>query len=325
MKTIQNNQKDAIKEAVGLVGLGLMGRGMGLSLLRARHELTVLAHRRRDVVEELTALGAREAVTAGGLAAMCRVVVLCLPSVDATESVLFGPGGIAETAAPGFLIIECSTLMPANAQDFRSRLAGRGIGFVDAPVTRGPAEALAGRLNALVGGETGEVERAAQVLAAFCERVFRFGVSGNGYAAKLVNNFLAFTHLVVISEAMAMARGAGLDMTLLLDAIGCSGGQSRSLASLGPWLIDGSPTLSIVTLATAFKDVDYYRRFAKSLSPHGATADHVFDQLAEAMQSGLGDRLTPEYVRHVAARAGVLLPANQTQKPAIVAIKEMFP
>ena len=75
---------------VGLIGLGLMGRGLGLSLLRASHALTVLAHRQRSVVDELVVAGAREAANAAKLAETVDTVLLCLPSTEADDAVLFG-------------------------------------------------------------------------------------------------------------------------------------------------------------------------------------------------------------------------------------------
>lgn len=296
---------------VGLIGLGLMGRGMGLSLLRAGHRLQVVANRRREVAEELCAQGAAEAATPKALAAHCDAVVLCLPSVAATESVLFGADGLVHGARGGLLVLECSTLLPEAGREFAARLCRAGIGFVDAPVTRGPAEAVAGRLNALVGGEAADVERAKAVLASFCERVFTFGPVGAGYAAKLVNNFLAFSQLAVAAEAMSTAARAQLDLATLLEAIQASGGQSRVLDGLAPWLVDGSPTRSRVTLDTAHKDVDYYRRLATSLGTRGPLADEVLQQLARGVAQGLGSEFTPEYVRQVAASLGARLPAQR--------------
>ncbi len=291
---------DAPAHRTGLVGLGLMGRGMGFSLLRAGHTLGLVAHRRRETADDLLAAGAWEATHPRQLAAGCDAVILCLPSIAATEAVLFGPLGIVAGARPGLLVIECSTLLPEAGRDFAARLADHHIAFVDAPVTRGPTEALAGRLNALVGGESQAVERACAVLAAFCERSFRFGASGQGYAAKLVNNFLAFSNLVAVAEAMNTARAAGLDFTQLLAAVQVSGGQNRVLDGLGPWLTDTGPSRSKVTVLTAHKDVDYYRRLADSLHTLGPLAQQVEASLSQALADGLADRLTPAYIGHVA-------------------------
>ena len=286
----------------GLVGLGLMGRGLGLSLQRAGHALTVLAHRQRAVADELVAAGANEAPQAAALAAAVDTVVLCLPSEEAVNAVLFGPQGLCSGARAGLLVIECSTLRPDVGQRLARRLAEAGVHFVDAPVTRGPNEAVQGRLNALVGGAPAAVERAQPVLRAFCEQVFCFGAAGQGYAAKLVSNFLAFSNLVAVAEAMHTARQAGLDLPQLLAAIQVSGGQNRVLDGLAPLLAGTGPSRSRVTLDTAHKDVQYYLQVARGLGSAGPMAQQVAEQLAHALAAGLGPHFTPDYLNHVAGR-----------------------
>lgn len=285
---------------VGLVGLGLMGRGIGVSVLRAGHGLGVVAHRRREVATELIALGAWEAPDPAALAARCDAIVCCLPSIDAATQVLTGPRGVAAAGAKGLLVIESSTLTPAAAVELEARLAADGIDFVDAPVTRGPNEALAGRLAALVGGRPGAVDRAEPILRAYCEKVFRFGTAGCGYSAKLINNFLAFTSLAAVAEAMATARGAGLDLPLLLQAIATSGGQSRVLDGLAPVIAGTGASRSRVTIETAHKDVDYYARFARAAGTAGPMAERVVERLRVALDAGWGERFTPEYLDFVA-------------------------
>ncbi len=293
---------------VGLIGAGLMGRGMGLRLLQHGHRLGVVAHRQRETIEELNALGAREFASPSALAADCHAIVLCLPSVEAVQQVLFGDGGIVSQAQPGLLVIDCSTLPPEATQRFHAQLQAHGIALVDAPVTRGPVEAVQGRLHALVGGDAADVARATPILQAFCESIFRFGGPGTGHAAKMVNNFLAFSHFVAASEAMASASRAGLDLATLLQAIQVSGGQSRVLDGLTPWLAAGDAPRSRVTLQTAHKDARYYTQWARAMDTCGPLAEQVVDSLAQGLVAGLGPQLTPHYLRWVAQNHGSQLP-----------------
>lgn len=285
---------------------------MGHSLLRAGHTLGILAHRRREVADELVAGGAWEARSPSDLAAACDAVVVCVPSVEASRACLVGANGVLAGGRSGLLVIECSTLMPAVAEDLADRLKPAHIDFVDAPVTRGPREAMEGRLNALAGGDPVAVERAQAVLGAFCERCFRMGGVGSGYAAKLVNNYLAFSNLVAIAEAMTTAVRAGLPLATLLDAIGLSGGQNRVLDGLAPWLVAGTETRSRVTIATAQKDVRYFHEFASTLGTAGDASAQVLRALTQAVERGLGDSFTPAYLAEVASRCGVEL-AQQGQ------------
>jgi len=294
---------------VGLIGLGLMGRGIGHSLLRRGHALSVLAHRRREVADELVAAGAREAGSACDLAQGCDVVVLCVSSAAASEQCLFGPRGVTDSGRRGLLVIESSTLTPSAAADFSMRLKPHGIDWVDAPVTRGPREAMEGRLNALVGGDAQAVQRALPVLSAFCERSFVLGDTGSGYAAKLVSNFIAFSNLVAVAEGMATAVQAGLNLPTLLEVMAVSGSQNRVLDGLTPWLCGAAGPRSLATLATACKDVTYYAEFASSLGTQGAHADAVQQALQGAVDAGKADEFTPAYLQWVATRLGVDLDA----------------
>lgn len=295
---------------IGLIGIGMMGRGIGHSLLRAGRSLSILANKRREAAEELVALGATEAASAADMAPEAEAIILCLPSEAAVRGVLFGPSGLAATARPGLLVLECSTLTPAVGRDFSERLARIGVSFVDAPVTGGPTEAMQGRLNALVGGD-GAPQAAEAILAAFCKQTFRFAGAGNGYGAKLISNFLAFNNLVAIAEAMTTAHRAGMDLDTLLAAIEGGGGQNRCLTGLGPWLSGRGESRSRVKLETAAKDVGYYCLLAQELGTLGPVAEQVRGRLQQGVAEGLGGELTPQYISHVAAAAGVRLPVSR--------------
>lgn len=296
---------------VGLIGLGLMGRGMGLSLLRAGFALTVLPHRQRAVADELIAAGAREVASPREVASASDVVVLCLPGQEAVNEVLLGRDALVAGARPGLHVLECSTLTPDAGVRLHGAASAHGVRLVDAPLTGGPREAMAARLHALVGGESdADADFVSPVLAAFCQRQHRFAGVGQGYAAKLVNNLLAFAHLTAVAEAMTVAAKAGLDIETLTGAIECSGGQSRCLSGLAPWLSGRGESRSIVTLRTAAKDVGYFCQFAGALGALGPVASQVNSRLADALAEGLGDALTPRYVQLVAAREGVTLPGN---------------
>ncbi len=306
------NLAQAGPRAVGLIGLGLMGRGMGLCLLRAGFSVTVLAHRQRAVVDDLVAAGAREACSPREVASLSDVVVLCLPDQDAVNAVLLGRDSLVHGARAGLHVIECSTLTPDAGQRLHRAAKDHGVCLVDAPLTGGPREAVEARLHALVGGETdADADAVSPVLAAFCQRQHRFPGVGQGYAAKLVNNLLAFANLTAVAEAMTTAAKAGLDIGTLAGAIECSGGQSRCLNGLAPWLSGQGESRSIVTVRTAAKDVNYFCQFAGALGTLGPIASQVSSSLADALAEGLGDALTPRYVQRIAAREGVVLPVGR--------------
>jgi len=103
------------------------------------------------------------------------VVLVCVSDTSDVEAVLFGPDGVAAGAAPGTLVIDCSTIDPGATRGFAARLAERAIGLVDAPVTGGSEGARNATLALLVGGDTADVERARPVLAAIGRTITHFG------------------------------------------------------------------------------------------------------------------------------------------------------
>ncbi|RJF98646.1 NAD(P)-dependent oxidoreductase [Noviherbaspirillum saxi] len=289
---------------VGLIGAGLMGRGMGHRLIAAGHSLGVVAHHKREVIDELVAAGAREFATPAALARESDAVITCLPGTAAVEAVLFDADGAAG-AARGLLVIDCSTSLPDASRDFAKRLQQQGHAFVDAPVTGGPAEAMNGQLLGLVGGEPETIERARPLLTAFCESLQVFGGIGCGHAAKLINNGLGFGILGVVSEVIATALQQRLDMPALLAMIARSGGQNRVLQGLTPWLLEGDASRPQVTVATAFKDVDYYLQLARGAGTAGPVFETVLAELRRAIDDGHGPRMLPAYPASIAARAGI--------------------
>lgn len=287
---------------IGLIGVGLMGRGMGLRLLRDGHVLRVLAHVNRETVDELVAAGAVESATAAEIAADSDAIVLCLPNAVVVEEVLFGPTGIAGGAARGLLVLDCSTSVPVRSREFSRRLDTLGIAFVDAPVTGGPTEAATGKLVGLVGGSDSDIERARAILDAFCATIHVFGAVGTGHAAKLVNNGMGFGILAVVAEVLATAIRQGLHLPTLLEMIDHSGGQNRILQGLTPWLLTGDESFPKVTIATAAKDIDYFVQVAQSVDTDGPVLAQVHNEFRRAIESGIGDRMLPAYAAAVVAR-----------------------
>lgn len=204
---------------LGWIGLGAMGTPMALRLLAAGHELHVwgrTAARLQPVVER----GARAAASAAELAATCETVLLCVTDTDAVEAVAFGPGGLADGAAPGLLVVDHSTVDPARTRAIAERARhDHAIAWLDAPVSGGAQGARAGTLSIFAGGAAEDVERARPVLAAYGARISHLGPSGAGQAAKSCNQAIFGATIAAWSEVLAYARAIGLDTQQLVAAL----------------------------------------------------------------------------------------------------------
>jgi 3-hydroxyisobutyrate dehydrogenase len=217
-------------ERIGFVGLGTMGAAMAGHLARAGHPL-IIWNRTPGKAGELAKLGATEAPDPARLAAASDVVVVCVSDTADVESVLFGPGGVAQGIRPGALVIDCSTIAPGATRDFAVRLAGRGAAMVDAPVSGGSEGAQKATLTIFVGGAPADVERARPILARLGQTITHVGPIGSGQAVKAVNQVILAGTYLGVAEGIVLAIKAGLDVEQVVGALSGGAAQSWVLAN----------------------------------------------------------------------------------------------
>ena len=217
-------------EQIGVVGLGTMGGAMAANLVRAGFPVAAW-NRTAGRTGALDELGVTFAASPAALAAAVDVVLVCVSDTPDVEAVLFGADGVAAGAAPGALVIDCSTIDPAASRGFAARLAAQGIGFVDAPVTGGSEGARNATLAILVGGEPADVERARPILAAIGRTITHFGPVGAGQAAKAVNQVILAGTYLGVAEGLVLAMKSGLDPEQVVAALSTGAAQSWVLAN----------------------------------------------------------------------------------------------
>jgi 3-hydroxyisobutyrate dehydrogenase len=215
---------------IGFVGLGTMGAAMAGHLARAGHGLTVW-NRTPGRAADLIALGATEAPTPADVGRASDVVVVCVSDSPDVEAVLFGSSGIADGAAPGSLIIDCSTIAPSASRAFAERLAARGVSFVDAPVSGGSEGARTATLTIFVGGDAESVARARPILASLGRTITHVGPVGAGQAVKAVNQVILAGAYLGVAEGIVLAMKAGLDVEQVVEALSGGAAQSWVLAN----------------------------------------------------------------------------------------------
>ncbi|MGI9463353.1 MAG: NAD(P)-dependent oxidoreductase, partial [Aestuariivirgaceae bacterium] len=146
---------------IGFIGVGLMGHGMAANVLKAGHDVTVIAHRNRQPVEDLVARGASEVKNLAEMAGACSTIILCVTDAKVVQGVI---DDLFDHLAKDHLIIDTSTSDPAVTEKLAARLNAAGIAFADAPLTGGAQQAAEGVLGAIVGGTPEAFERAKPVL-----------------------------------------------------------------------------------------------------------------------------------------------------------------
>jgi 3-hydroxyisobutyrate dehydrogenase len=225
-----------MSERVGFVGLGIMGSGMAHNLLRAGFTLTV-HNRTATRAEPLAAAGATVVDSPAAVAAASDVVVVCVSDTPDVEAVVLGPGGVAEGARPGSLVVDASTIAPAATRAVAAALAEQEVAFVDAPVSGGSEGAQRGTLSVMVGGASADVARARPVLEAVGRTITHVGPVGAGQTCKLVNQVLVVVNMLAVSEALLLAAAGGLDPATAIEAVQGGAGGSWMLSNRGPQVV----------------------------------------------------------------------------------------
>ena len=218
-----------MSEPVGFIGLGNMGGALARTLLARRVELVV-----HDAAgPDRTPPGARWAARAGEVAARSEVIVLSLPDGAASQEV--AEELVAEHDGRVRTVVDTSTIGIGVAEEVARHLGQRGIGYVDAPVSGGPAGAATRSLALMYAGSDEACAVAEPVLAALSDRRHRVGTApGRAQALKLANNFLSATALAATSEAIAFGLRAGLELTTMLDVLNASSGRNSATADKFP-------------------------------------------------------------------------------------------
>jgi 3-hydroxyisobutyrate dehydrogenase len=245
---------------VSVIGLGQMGLGMATAL--AGKGFAVVGF---DVagVSQRKAAAAGITVKASLAEALgnADAVILSLPLAAHVLEVVEGPGGVLAAAAKGTIIIDTSTSEASVSRKLAEACATRGIGFLDAPVSGGPAGAKAGTLTMMIGGDAAHVAAAQTVLDAIAARVIHVGASGAGNVAKLVNNLLVAVNLLTVSEAMRLSEAAGVPTADVLKVVNAASGRSAVSEVNYPRWIQSGTFDSGFTMGLMRKDV----RLAKAL------------------------------------------------------------
>jgi L-threonate 2-dehydrogenase len=254
-----------VPDAVGVVGLGLMGSALSARLIGAG--LRVLGHdiepRRRA---EHAARGGVVCGSAAEVAEGADVVITSLPSTDALVTVLDGEAGLRAGARPGLVVVETSTLAPEAKRSAHDRAQAWGATLLDCPVSGTAQQARDGDLVAYLSGDDAAKGTVLPVLAACTRAQHDLGAFGRGTAVKLVANLLVAVHNAAAAEALLLAQRAGLDLEQVLAAVGDGAGASRMLAVRGPLMVAGRYAEPTATVATTQKDNALIAAFAASVA-----------------------------------------------------------
>jgi 3-hydroxyisobutyrate dehydrogenase-like beta-hydroxyacid dehydrogenase len=291
---------------VGFIGLGIMGSRMAANLAGAGFDLVVWNRTASKAREWAAQHGAAVGESPSDVAARSDIMITMVVDGDQVESVLLGDEGVADIAHEELLCVDMSTIGPRAARRIAERLAERGIGFMDAPVTGSSPKAEDGTLTIMAGGSQQAFERARPVFEAMGELIVHVGDVGQGQLVKVINNAVAAANATVVAEALLAGKLAGADLDALVTVMRAGSGASAMLElKAGPMRAHDWSTL--FKLEHMLKDLRLCLEEAKAVGARMELVEDTAAQLAAAERQGLGERDFAAVLEVVEERSGARL------------------
>ena len=224
---------------VGMLGLGKMGAPMARHLVAKGYNVS--GYDPVDAAREhAAALGVTLCRSPRDVAEAAELVIVVVGFDHEVEAVMYGPRGVMEAARPGLLVAIGSTVAPRFAKRLVERASERGVTVVDAPLARGEAAAVAGKLLVFGGGDEAAFAACRPVFSAFASDVFHLGPAGAGQVGKMVNNLILWACTSANDEGLRLGEALGVDAEKLRAALHHSSAQNwamdqRAELSGMPW------------------------------------------------------------------------------------------
>jgi len=275
-------------QVIGFIGLGIMGRPMARNLLKAGYPLVVHS-RSRAPVDEIAKAGAKVGTSPRDVAAQCDVLITMLPNSPDVEQVVLGRDGVIEGARPGLVLLDMSTISPLISQKVGAALAAKSVQMLDAPVSGGERGAIDGVLSIMVGGDKAVFDKALPIFQAMGKTITHLGPLGAGGFTKLANQIIVAVNLTALGEALTLAKKAGLDRELTLQALAGGLAGSKCLDQKKPNYVAGTYNPGF-KIDLHYKDLGLIMESARALGvplPATAVVQELFSALRVKGRGGL--------------------------------------
>jgi 3-hydroxyisobutyrate dehydrogenase len=277
----------ATKKSVGVIGLGRMGNPVARRLVQSRKfEVLVwdtLPASRKPFEKKA---GVRMAPPAE-IARECAVVFFVVPSSKEIAACFDGKDGILANARKGLVICDLTSSDPAETRKLARRAARRGIGYLDAAMSGGPAGILAGTLTLMVGGDAAVLKKVRPYCAPFASNVFPLGAIGSGQAMKLIHNMVLHTIFLATCEGARMTERMGMKVKDMIDIFNVSTAFSYASRHRFPNNILNGSWNAQARIYNPWKDVGLAVRLARECGADVAFGEHTLQFLEKAVRRGM--------------------------------------
>ena len=305
---------------VGFIGLGMMGAGMASNIQKGGFQLVVHDLTRQAASKHLND-GAIWADSPKAVAEQCEIVFTSLPTPADVRHVGTGENGLIEGFQKGSVWLDLSTNAVDVVRDLNAIFAEKGVDFLDAPVSGGPAGANSGKLAVWIGGDKAAYDKYKAVLDAFSDQNRYIGPIGAGTIAKLVHNSASAAVNVVLSEVFTMGVKAGVEPLQLFEAIRQgAAGRVRLFDRLQKQFLTGVYDPPDFALRLLHKDVSLACQLGREVSVPMRLTNLAHQELTEALNRGWGQRDSRVGALLQQERAGI--PPIQVSPDRIKAVME---
>lgn len=277
-----------MRDNVAILGLGTMGSGMAVNLLKTGFSVTVY-NRTVAKAKPLTDAGARLGSTPAEAVKNGSVIISMLADDTASREVWLGKDGALAATREGAILIESSTVSPQWIAEFAKLADQHGADLLDAPVTGSRTQAEAGQLSFLVGGKDASLSAATPVLKAMSKEITHLGPVGSGAKMKLINNFLCGVQVASLAEALTWIERSGLDRGKALSILQAGAPGSPLLAAISARMASQTYTVNFL-LKLMTKDLLYAQNEAAQCNVDLKTANVARSLFETAIEQGLGDK-----------------------------------
>ncbi|RZL92474.1 MAG: NAD(P)-dependent oxidoreductase [Variovorax sp.] len=307
---------------VGFIGLGRMGQGMALNLVRSGAQVVVYDIS-SEAIERLTREGAQAGDSVADVARRVDVLFTSLPGPAQFEEVVMGLEGVMAHMRAGLVLFDLSTNSLPMVRRTHAAFRERGASVLDAPVSGGPAGAASGDLAILVGGDKAVFDRHLDLLRAIGDKPTHVGIIGCGTVAKLAHNTLGYMFLESMAETFSLAVKAGMDPLDLWKAMRLGMvGRGSPMDMLVNQFLPGKYEPPAFALKLAHKDVMLTTAMAKELGVPMRLANMTLEEMTEALGRGFGEQDSRAYLKLQLERAGVTIEVDPARlREAVTAAK----
>jgi len=271
---------------IAFIGLGAMGSRMAANLISAGFKLRVW-NRDKAKAKPLADKGAAVAASAADAVKGAEFVVSIVSDDVATREIMLGAGGVIAAAAPGTIVLDCSTNTPGMAREVAKAAAGRGVLYLDSPVLGSLPQAQGKELVIMVGGDKAAFDKAQPVFAAMGRLTRHMGASGTGATIKLVNNMLSASLIAALGEAAQVIEAAKLDQKAAVEVLGEGAVGCRVVKGKLPKMLSRDFSAQFA-LELMDKDVRYFLLLAGEVDRPSPIASLVRSQFQAARRNDLG-------------------------------------